>query len=119
MIIGIDVGGTHADGVLLRGNTIVVKNKVDVDHDNLSESIISLLSSLVPENRDDLQRIHLSTTLCTNALVSNKLDPVGMFVQAGPGINPEFLQCGNHIYFLSGAIDHRGKVIRGPGTGEV
>ena len=119
MIIGIDVGGTHADGVLLQGSSIVGKNKVSVDHDNLSESIIFLLSSLLPEKREELDRIHLSTTLCTNALVSDKLDPVGMLVQAGPGINPDFLQCGDHIYFLSGAIDHRGKVIRGPVTGEV
>jgi len=119
MIIGIDVGGTHADGVLLQGKSIIVKNKVGVDHDNLSESIMFLLNSLLPKNREELQRIHLSTTLCTNALVSNKLDPVGMFIQAGPGINPDFLECGNHTYFLSGAIDHRGKVIRGPGTVEV
>lgn len=119
MIIGIDVGGTHADGVLLQGNSILVKNKVGVDHDNLSESIIFLLSSLLPKNREELKRIHLSTTLCTNALVSNQLDPVGMLVQAGPGLNPDFLQCGGHMYFLSGAIDHRGKIIQGSTTTEV
>ena len=33
LIIGIDVGGTHADGVLLDGNEVLVKNKVLVDQE--------------------------------------------------------------------------------------
>jgi N-methylhydantoinase A len=119
MIIGIDVGGTHADGVLLQNNTIIAKNKVIVDHDNLGDSIIYLLRSLLPDDRTALHRIHLSTTLCTNALVGNTLEKVGMFIQAGPGMNPEFLRCGDGVCFLSGAVDHRGQVICGPGTAEV
>ncbi|MDZ7803206.1 hydantoinase/oxoprolinase family protein [Thiohalophilus sp.] len=119
MIIGIDVGGTHADGVLLQGNAIVAKKKVAVDHDNLGESIIALLESLLPSGSAQLSRIHLSTTLCTNALISGNLDRVGMLVQAGPGMNPDFFKVGDDLYFLSGAVDHRGKVLRGPTTVEV
>ena len=119
MIIGIDVGGTHTDGVLLERGKIIAKNKVGVDHDNLGESIITLLESLLPEDRSRLQRIHLSTTLCTNALVNNTLDDVGMFIQAGPGMNPDFLQCGDSMYFLSGAVDHRGQVVRQPELAEI
>ena len=119
MIIGIDVGGTHADGVLLQKNSIIAKNKVSVDHDNLGDSIIYLLESLLPEDRTSLHRIHLSTTLCTNALVNNNLEKVGMLIQAGPGMNPDFLSCGEAVCFLSGAVDHRGQVIRGPGTAAV
>jgi N-methylhydantoinase A len=119
MIIGIDVGGTHADGVLLHKTNIIAKNKVIVDHDNLGESIIYLLKSLLPDDRATLKRIHLSTTLCTNALVGNNLEKVGMFIQAGPGMNPDFLNCGESICFLNGAVDHRGQVISGPGTAEV
>lgn len=119
MIIGIDVGGTHADGVLLDGGKIAAKKKVMVNHDRLGESIIQLLESLVPHDRERLQRIHLSTTLCTNALVKNELDAVGMFVQAGPGTNPDFLNCGENVYFLSGAVDHRGKVVKQPDVAEI
>lgn len=119
MIIGIDVGGTHADGVLLHKGDIVAKEKVIVDHHNLGASIIALLEALVPEDREALNRIHLSTTLCTNALISGELDRVGMLVQAGPGMNPDFLRCGEHLYFLRGAVDHRGKVISGPDRAEV
>lgn len=119
MIIGIDVGGTHADGVLLENGKIAAKNKVSVDQQHLDESIITLLESLLPQNRSLLKRIHLSTTLCTNALVNEDLEEVGMFVQAGPGTNPDFLKCGENLHFLSGAVDHRGQIVRDPGGSEV
>ncbi len=119
MIIGIDVGGTHADGVLIEGTGVVAKSKVSVDHANLKDSIITLLESLLPENREAVKRIHLSTTLCTNAIVNDNLEDVGMFVQAGPGMNPEFLDCGDNLFFLSGAVDHRGYVQRSPASSEV
>ena len=119
MIIGIDVGGTHADGVAMENGRIVTKNKVSVDQHNLDTSIITLLESLLPQDRTLLKRIHLSTTLCTNALVNDDLEEVGMFVQAGPGANPDFLKCGENLYFLSGAVDHRGQIVRDPTTQEV
>ncbi len=114
MIIGIDVGGTHADGVLLNGEKVIAKKKVHVDHSRLGDSVILLLQSLVPENKEELERIHLSSTLCTNAIITDSLDDVGMFIQAGPGMNPDFLQCGDNIVFLNGAIDHRGIILKDP-----
>ena len=117
MIIGIDVGGTHADGVLLDGVRLVAKHKVAVDQAHLQESIIALLDALVPNDRRQLERIHLSSTLCTNAIVTGTLDPVGMLIQAGPGINPGYLAANGPTWFLDGAIDHRGHVIRDPDDG--
>ncbi len=114
LIIGIDIGGTHADGVLIDGEQILVKNKVQVDQENLNASIITLLQSLLPDNPQDLTRIHLSTTLCTNAIINDTLDDVAMFIQAGPGMNPDFLNCGEDVCLLDGAIDHRGKSIKKP-----
>jgi N-methylhydantoinase A/oxoprolinase/acetone carboxylase beta subunit len=111
-IVGIDIGGTHADGVLLDGAELLIKKKVAVDQENLSESVITLLNSLIEDSGLRLDRIQLSTTLCTNAIVNNALDPVGMLVQAGPGMNPDFLRCGEHLRFLDGAIDHRGHSIK-------
>ena len=119
MIIGIDVGGTHADGVLLDGVRVVAKHKVIVDQEHLNESIISLLEALVPDDRRVLDRIHLSSTLCTNAIVTDSLDPVGMLLQAGPGLNPQFLAQGGPTWFLDGAIDHRGHIIRDPNLADV
>lgn len=118
-IVGIDVGGTHADGVLLSNGQVLVKDKVQVDQQDLSSSIVSLLKNLIPKPLPDLERIQLSTTLCTNAIVAGKLDQVGMFIQSGPGMNPSFLQCGEHVCLLDGAIDHRGHVIKNPDEGRI
>lgn len=115
-IIGIDVGGTHADGVLLNGNQLLAKKKVSVDEKNLAATIIFLLKSLLANDSGQLARIHLSTTLCTNAIVKDELDPVGMLIQAGPGMNPDFLNCGDHTVFLDGTIDHRGHIIKNPSS---
>jgi N-methylhydantoinase A len=119
MIIGIDVGGTHADGALLDGDKLVAKHKVGVDERHLSEVIITLLEKLVPADRSRLKRIQLSSTLCTNAIVTGALDPVGMLIQAGPGINPAFYSRSCSAWFLDGAIDHRGHIIRDPDPGKV
>lgn len=114
MIIGIDIGGTHADGVMLNGNELVAKDKVSVDNRHLSDVIIALLQKLLPGDRSHLRRIHLSSTLCTNAIVTGSLDPVGMIIQAGPGLNPDFFSRSCPTWFLDGAIDHRGQILRDP-----
>lgn len=119
MMIGIDVGGTHADGVLLDGDTLLAKHKVSVDQQHLSEVIITLLQHLVPGDRNTLQRIHLSSTLCTNAIVTDSLEPVGMLIQAGPGMNPAFFAKSCPTWFLDGAIDHRGQILRDPDPGKI
>lgn len=108
MIIGIDVGGTHADGVLLDNGVVQRKKKVAVDSRPLEETIITLLDALLPEKKSLLKKIQLSTTLCTNALLTGELARVGMFIEAGPGMNPDFLQCGEYVHYLNGSIDHRG-----------
>ena len=74
MIIGIDVGGTHADGVLLEGADVIKKNKVNVNQTNLQDGILSLLESLIPDQKDRLSEIHLSTTVCTNAVVKEEFE---------------------------------------------
>ena len=105
--------------LLLDGDRLVAKHKVGVDQRHLSEVIITLLQNLVPDDRSRLKRIHLSSTLCTNAIVTGALDPVGMLIQAGPGINPDFFARSCPTWFLDGAIDHRGHIIRDPDPGKV
>lgn len=119
MIIGIDVGGTHADGVLLDNGVVIHKKKVAVDSRPLEETLIALLDALLPEEKQRLKKIQLSTTLCTNALHTGNLDRVGMFIEAGPGMNPSFLQCGEYVHFLDGSIDHRGIEQKAPSLQQV
>ncbi len=110
MIIGIDVGGTHTDAVLLSSNGIEKKVKVPTDSNDLFSTILSGFNSLL-ESTDPkkIQRVVLSTTLTTNAIVQKEMKPVGMIVSAGPGIDPQSFKTGEHYYCVSGSINHRGR----------
>jgi len=110
MIIGIDVGGTHTDAVLLSSDGIIKKVKVPTDSADLFNTILSgftqLLDNIDPKN---IKRIVISTTLTTNAIVQQSMNPVGMIVSAGPGIDPSAFNTGEHYYCVAGSINHRGR----------
>jgi N-methylhydantoinase A/oxoprolinase/acetone carboxylase beta subunit len=112
MIIGLDVGGTHTDVVLLGKKGIEREIKVPTDESDLFCSVLSGLEKIT-ENIDPstIERIVLSTTLITNAVVQNKIPDVGMIVSPGPGIDPEFYRTNRFYYPVSGSIDHRGREI--------
>lgn len=110
MIIGLDVGGTHTDAVLLSTRGLVSSVKVPTDESDLFHTVLSGLTKLLKDIDPSLvRRIVLSTTLTTNAVVQEKVAPVGMIVSAGPGIDPEHFRTGPHYYPVSGSIDHRGR----------
>ncbi len=110
MIIGIDVGGTHTDAVLLSHNGIEKKVKVSTDSADLFNTILSGFSQLL-EGIDPkaIERVVISTTLTTNAIVQQNMKPVGMIVSAGPGIDPKLFKTGEHYYCVAGSINHRGR----------
>ncbi len=110
MILGLDVGGTHTDAVLLSSKGIQERVKVPTDPDNLFKSVLSGFSKLL-EHTDpkQIERVVLSTTLTTNAIVQQNMAPVAMVVSAGPGIDPEHYRTGKHYYSVSGSINHRGR----------
>ncbi|MDI3547458.1 MAG: hypothetical protein PWR10_1110 [Halanaerobiales bacterium] len=118
MIIGIDVGGTHTDGVLLvsdlaKNYKIARTSKVMTDQEDLKNSILRVLDSLISgADRQKIERIVLSTTLATNTLVEKKYQPVGLILIPGPGLNPEYLQFGDENAILSGYINHRGQEVK-------
>ena len=112
MIIGLDVGGTHTDVVLLDRDGLQKEIKVTTDPSNLFQSVLSGLDAITEDiDPSDIDRIVLSTTLTTNAIVQNKLPPVGMIVSSGPGIDPEFYRTNSHYFAVTGSIDHRGREI--------
>ena len=109
MIIGIDVGGTHTDAVLLSRNGIKKKVKVSTDSEDLFNTILSGFTKLLNDvDPDDIKRVVISTTLTTNAIVQQNMNPVGMIVSAGPGIDPEAFKTEDHYYCVAGSINHRG-----------
>jgi N-methylhydantoinase A/oxoprolinase/acetone carboxylase beta subunit len=112
-IMGIDVGGTHTDGVIIENNEIIKKAKIITEHDNLSDTIIKLIEILTENIRhSDIDRITLSSTLTTNLILENKLSPTGLIISGGPGIKIDLFKKGKFTYVVDGAIDHRGRVLK-------
>jgi N-methylhydantoinase A len=113
MIIGLDVGGTHTDAVLIGEGSILRQAKVPTEHSDLFGCVLAGLeqvtTGIAPQK---IRRAVLSTTLATNAIAEGKLAPAAMIVSAGPGINPLHFRTGPHYYCVSGSIDHRGREVR-------
>lgn len=109
MLLGIDVGGTHTDGVVIGESGITAAAKVGTDHDNLLSSIRAVLKIVLKEvDPSQIKRMNLSTTLSTNSIIQGKTEEVGVIVTAGPGIDPEEHRIGRHYYKVDGFVDHRG-----------
>jgi N-methylhydantoinase A len=109
MILGIDVGGTHTDAVLIDHFRVLKKAKVLTNPENLLTSLLEVTTELVDEATiDHLERIVLSTTISTNAIVQHKVDPVGIMAVSGPGLPPALLRIDPKTHILSGYLNHRG-----------
>ncbi len=112
MIIGLDVGGTHTDVVLLDNQGLQKEVKVPTDPSDLFNSVSAGLTAITEDiDPAAIDRIVLSTTLTTNAIVQHKVPLVGMIVSSGPGIDPEFYRTNSHYFVVAGSIDHRGREI--------
>ncbi|KPA18179.1 hydantoinase/oxoprolinase [Candidatus Magnetomorum sp. HK-1] len=113
MIIGLDVGGTHTDVVLVGPKGVICEAKFPTNKDNLFESVWQGIQEVIKDkDTSTIQRAVLSTTLTTNLVVENKTAPVGMIVSSGPGIDPLAFRIGDEYYVVSGSIDHRGREVQ-------
>lgn len=113
MIVGLDMGGTHIDAVIIEDGKVINIVKKPTDREDLFKSIWTTLEELLSGyDKAKIKRINLSTTVSTNAIVEDKTSPVGMIIQSGPGLPNDFLACGNENVFISGYVDHRGKLVR-------
>jgi N-methylhydantoinase A/oxoprolinase/acetone carboxylase beta subunit len=111
MIIGIDVGGTHTDGVCIHDGRLKAQAKAPTNHEDLLTTITGLLHAILKEcNASDVHTVNLSTTLSTNVIVTGAAEKVGMFVMPGPGIDAGSYALGDHYHILPGCVDHRGVV---------
>jgi len=109
MILGIDVGGTHTDSVLMQDRKIIRKSKVLTDKNDILGCAMRATQAVVtPEDIKQLKRIVLSTTISTNAVAQNQLEPVGLIVMNGPGVSPKDLPLHDKAHFVKGYMNHRG-----------
>ena len=109
MLVGIDVGGTYTDAVLLHAGKVIRQIKVASEHGQILASILTALDEILQGvETHRIERVALSTTLVTNAIVQGKLDPVGLFIMPGPGADWQGRLASDPIV-LSGYVDHRGR----------
>ena len=109
MLVGIDVGGTYTDAVLLHAGKVIRQIKVASEHGQVLASILTALDEILQGvETQRIERVALSTTLVTNAIVQGKLDPVGLFIMPGPGADWQGRLAADPVV-LSGYVDHRGR----------
>lgn len=119
MLLGIDVGGTFTDAVVIQDGQIVVQAKMLTSHENLLDGLLLALDEILRAiQATQLERVVLSTTLVTNALIQNEVDDVGLVIIPGPGVNVAAMFPKTPI-ILSGYIDHRGREVGGINKEEI
>lgn len=111
MLLGIDVGGTFTDAVIIDGANVVSWAKRRTTKDNLMNGITEALGAvLVDIDSAQIEQVTLSTTVVTNTIVEHKEQPVDLYVVAGPGQNVDDIFPVRPVY-LKGYTDHRGIVV--------
>lgn len=111
MLLGIDVGGTFTDAVIIDGANIVSWAKRRTTKDNLMNGITEALGAvLVDIDSAQIEQVTLSTTVVTNTIVEHKEQPVDLYVVAGLGRNVDDIFPVRPVY-LKGYTDHRGIVV--------
>ncbi len=108
MILGLDVGGTQTDTVLIEGDQILAAIKIPTGEDLLLTLRTALESILSGVETGEIERMAFSTTLATNAIVEDRLERTGMIISAGPGIDPACFSVGPSFHVVEGCLDHQG-----------
>ena len=119
MLLGLDVGGTFTDAVIIDGHRVVASAKRRTTKDNLMQGIGEALDAILQHgDTSNIDQVTLSTTVVTNTIVEEKEQVVDLFVVTGPGRNVDDIFPVNPIY-LQGYTDHRGIVVERTPTNAV
>jgi N-methylhydantoinase A/oxoprolinase/acetone carboxylase beta subunit len=123
--IGIDVGGTHTDAVLLDREYKVVAKTKSATTEDVSSGIYKAMREVITESgvpRDQIRYAMLGTTHCTNAIVERKrLNEIAVIRIGAPatlavkpliGV-PQNLRerLGKHVYIIRGGHEFDGREI--------
>lgn len=111
MLLGLDVGGTFTDAVIIDGHRVVATAKRRTTKDNLMNGIGEALDAVLEGyDTSNIEQVTLSTTVVTNTIVEEKEQVVDLYVVTGPGRNVDDISPVKPIY-LQGYTDHRGIVV--------
>tara|TARA_R110001592_G_scaffold363393_2_gene687358 strand:+ start:12015 stop:13568 length:1554 start_codon:yes stop_codon:yes gene_type:complete len=132
MRIGIDVGGTHTDAVLLDGDDVVssVKSLTTAD---VSSGILEALESILSDagaQESSIEAVMLGTTQFTNAVIERKqlseVAAIRIGLPSGDGLPPKIgwpqgiSEClGDHVYMIRGGTLYDGRPLVALDQGEV
>ncbi len=119
--IGIDVGGTHTDAVLLDGDTVIEATKALTSADVITGIIDALETILAgrPGMEDSIEAVMLGTTQFTNAVVERRelaeVAAVRIAAPSGDGLPPkigwpdDISRCiGDNVYSIRGGYLYDG-----------
>lgn len=107
MLLGLDVGGTFTDAVIIDGHRVVATAKRRTTKDNLMNGIGEALDAVLEGyDTSNIEQVTLSTTVVTNTIVEEKEQVVDLYVVTGPGRNVDDIFPVKPIY-LQGYTDHR------------
>ena len=116
MLLGLDVGGTFTDAVIIEGHRVVSSAKRRTTKDNLMQGIGEALDAVLAScDIPNIEQVTLSTTVVTNTIVEEKEQAVDLYVVTGPGRNVDDIFPVSPIY-LQGYTDHRGIVVERTST---
>ena len=116
MLLGLDVGGTFTDAVIIDGHRVVSSAKRRTTKDNLMQGIGEALDAVLDScDTSNIEQVTLSTTVVTNTIVEEKEQVVDLYVVTGPGRNVDDIFPVSPIY-LQGYTDHRGIVVERTST---
>ena len=119
--IGIDVGGTHTDAVLLDGEHVLTSTKALTTADTLT-GILNALEVILSEFNGDesaIEAVMLGTTQFTNAVIERRelseVCAIRIGMPSGKGLPPkvgwpeDIASClGDHVYMLQGGYLYDG-----------
>lgn len=80
--MGIDTGGTFTDTVIwdTEAKKVLSKSKAFTTHDDLTLGINTCLDELDLSHKNQIQAVHLSTTLAVNNILENKTHKLGLIL---------------------------------------
>ena len=100
MLLGLDVGGTFTDAVIIDAHRVVATAKRRTTKDNLMNGIGEALDAVLEGyDTSNIEQVTLSTTVVTNTIVEAKEQVVDLYVITGPGRNVDDISPWNLYIF--------------------
>ena len=111
--LGIDVGGTMADGVLLGDDFKVIRQAKVKTKPQVLESFLEVLHILItdvpPQN---IARLAVSSTLALNSLLSGQQEKTAILAVGGPGLPVPQFKLWPYLKILSASQNHSGEILQ-------